>query len=119
MAGFISPDVGWGHGAPDADHARRPPVRAPARRGRAHRRLHRRAHPPCRGRPLRRRADARGEAAHPRRDLRRPGTVTYVVDTRLLADHLRALPEATAAFEGALRSGRRVAGSVLTRIELR
>jgi predicted nucleic acid-binding protein len=45
--------------------------------------------------------------------------VTYVVDTRLLADHLRAEPEATAAFEAALRSGRRVAGSVLSRIELR
>jgi predicted nucleic acid-binding protein len=45
--------------------------------------------------------------------------VTFVVDTTLLADHLRAEPRATAAFEGALRSGRRVAGSVLTRIELR
>ncbi len=45
--------------------------------------------------------------------------MTYVVDTRLLSDHLRAEPAATAAFEGALRSGRRVAGSVLTRIELR
>jgi predicted nucleic acid-binding protein len=45
--------------------------------------------------------------------------VTFVVDTQVLADHLRAEPRATAAFEGALRSGRRIAGSVLTRIELR
>ena len=45
--------------------------------------------------------------------------MTWVVDTRLLLDHLRAEPAATEAFEGALRSGRRVAGSVLTRIELR
>jgi predicted nucleic acid-binding protein len=45
--------------------------------------------------------------------------VTFVVDTEVLAGHLRAEPRATAAFEHALRSGRRIAGSVLTRIELR
>ena len=45
--------------------------------------------------------------------------VTYVVDTEVLVDHLHAVPEATRCLEQALRSGRRVAGSVLTRVELR
>ena len=46
-------------------------------------------------------------------------SVTYVVDTGVLVDHLRAEPAATRCLEDALRSGRRVAGSVLTRVELR
>jgi predicted nucleic acid-binding protein len=46
-------------------------------------------------------------------------SVTYVVDTGILVDHLRDEPAATKCLEGALRSGRRVAGSVLTRVELR
>jgi predicted nucleic acid-binding protein len=41
------------------------------------------------------------------------------VDTGVLVDHLRAEPAATKCLEDALRSGRRVAGSVLTRVELR
>jgi predicted nucleic acid-binding protein len=45
--------------------------------------------------------------------------VTYVVDTQVLVDHLRSGPAATRCLEDALRSGRRVAGSVLTRVELR
>ena len=45
--------------------------------------------------------------------------MTYVVDTGVLVDHLRAEPAATRCLERALRSGRRVAGSVLTRVELR
>jgi predicted nucleic acid-binding protein len=45
--------------------------------------------------------------------------MTYLVDTGILVDHLRAEPAATKCLEDALRSGRRVAGSVLTRIELR
>jgi predicted nucleic acid-binding protein len=45
--------------------------------------------------------------------------VTYVVDTEVLVDHLRAEPAATRCLETALRSGRRVAGSVLTRVQLR
>ena len=45
--------------------------------------------------------------------------MTYVVDTDVLLDHLRAEAEATRCLEDALRSGRRVAGSVVTRIELR
>jgi predicted nucleic acid-binding protein len=45
--------------------------------------------------------------------------MTYHVDTGILVDHLRAEPAATKCLEDALRSGRRVAGSVLTRIELR
>jgi predicted nucleic acid-binding protein len=44
--------------------------------------------------------------------------VTFVIDTNVLIDHLRSEPAATEAFRGALRSGRRVAGSVLTRVEL-
>jgi predicted nucleic acid-binding protein len=45
--------------------------------------------------------------------------MTYVVDTEVLVDHLRSEPAATRCLEDALRSGRRVAGSVLTRVELR
>jgi predicted nucleic acid-binding protein len=45
--------------------------------------------------------------------------VTYLVDTGILLDHLRAGRDATRCLEDALRSGRRVAGSVLTRVELR
>jgi predicted nucleic acid-binding protein len=45
--------------------------------------------------------------------------MTYLVDTGVLVDHLRAQPAATKCLEDALRSGRRVAGSVLTRVELR
>jgi len=45
--------------------------------------------------------------------------VTYVVDTGVLVDHLRARGPATAMFRDALGSGRRVAASVLTRVELR
>jgi predicted nucleic acid-binding protein len=45
--------------------------------------------------------------------------VTYVVDTEILLDHLRAQAAATKCLEDALRSGRRVAGSVLTRVQLR
>ena len=45
--------------------------------------------------------------------------MTYVVDTDVLIDHLRARPAATEAFRNALRSGRRVAGSVMTRVEVR
>lgn len=44
--------------------------------------------------------------------------MTFVVDTDVLIDHLRSNPAATDAFRRALRSGRRVAGSVLTRVEL-
>ena len=44
--------------------------------------------------------------------------MTYVLDTNVLIDHLRAQGAATTAFTDALRSGRRVAGSVLTRVEL-
>ena len=46
-------------------------------------------------------------------------SMTYLVDTGILVDHLRAEPAATKCLEDALRSGRRVAGSVLTRVELR
>lgn len=45
--------------------------------------------------------------------------MTYVVDTNVLIDHLRGHSSATEAFRTALRSGRRVAASVLTRVELR
>ena len=45
--------------------------------------------------------------------------MTFVVDTGMLEDHLRAVPAATEAFDRALASGRRVTGSVLTRTELR
>ncbi len=45
--------------------------------------------------------------------------MTYLVDTGILVDHLRDEPAATKCLEDALRSGRRVAGSVLTRVELR
>lgn len=45
--------------------------------------------------------------------------MTYVVDTCVLEDHLRAVPGATDAFDRALASGRRVTGSVLSRTELR
>ena len=45
--------------------------------------------------------------------------MTYLVDTGILVDHLRAEPAATRCLEDALRTGRRVAGSVLTRVELR
>jgi predicted nucleic acid-binding protein len=45
--------------------------------------------------------------------------VTYVVDTDILRDHLRERGPATRTLEDALRSGRRVAASVLTRVELR
>ncbi len=45
--------------------------------------------------------------------------MTYVVDTNVLIDHLRGEVPATEAFRTALRSGRRVAASVLTRVELR
>ena len=45
--------------------------------------------------------------------------MTYVVDTQVLLDHLRSEPAATKCLEDALRSGRRVAGSVLTRVEMR
>jgi predicted nucleic acid-binding protein len=45
--------------------------------------------------------------------------MTYLVDTGILVDHLHAEPAATRCLEDALRSGRRVAGSVLTRVELR
>jgi predicted nucleic acid-binding protein len=45
--------------------------------------------------------------------------VTFVVDTCLLADHLRSVRGATAEIDRALASGRRVTGSVLTRTELR
>ncbi len=44
--------------------------------------------------------------------------MTYVLDTNVLIDHLRSSAEATETFRKALRSGRRVAGSVLTRVEL-
>lgn len=46
-------------------------------------------------------------------------SMTYVVDTGVLVDHLRDEPAATKCLEDALRSGRRVAGSVLSRVELR
>ena len=46
-------------------------------------------------------------------------SMTYLVDTGVLVDHLRDEPAATKCLEDALRSGRRVAGSVLTRVELR
>ena len=45
--------------------------------------------------------------------------MTFVVDTGVLVDHLRAEAAATRCLEDALRSGRRVAGSVVTRVELR
>jgi len=45
--------------------------------------------------------------------------VSIVFDGSVLVDHLRASPQATEAFYGAVESGRRVAASVLTRIELR
>ena len=45
--------------------------------------------------------------------------MTYLVDTGILFDHLRDEPAATRCLEDALKSGRRVAGSVLTRVELR
>ena len=45
--------------------------------------------------------------------------MTFVVDTDVLIDHLRSRADATEAFRAALRSGRRVAGSVLTRVEVR
>lgn len=45
--------------------------------------------------------------------------MTYLVDTGVIVDHLNAEPAATKCLEEALRSGRRVAGSVLTRVELR
>ena len=45
--------------------------------------------------------------------------MTYLVDTGILVDHLRAEAAATKCLEDALRTGRRVAGSVLTRVELR
>ena len=45
--------------------------------------------------------------------------MTFVVDTTLLVDHLRARDGATRAFDAALGSGRRVAASVLSRVELR
>jgi hypothetical protein len=44
--------------------------------------------------------------------------VTFVLDTNILIDHLSSQPAATEAFRDALRSGRRVAGSVVTRVEL-
>ena len=46
-------------------------------------------------------------------------SITYLVDTGILVDHLRAEPAATKCLEDALRTGRRGAGSVLTRVELR
>ena len=45
--------------------------------------------------------------------------MTVVVDTPLLVAHLRAHSGATRALDEALVSGRRVTGSVLTRVELR
>jgi predicted nucleic acid-binding protein len=45
--------------------------------------------------------------------------MTFVVDATLLVEHLRAGDAATRAFDEALSSGRRLAGSVLSRIELR
>jgi predicted nucleic acid-binding protein len=45
--------------------------------------------------------------------------MTYIVDTGILVDHLRDESAATKCLEDALRTGRRVAGSVLTRVELR
>ena len=45
--------------------------------------------------------------------------MTFVLDTALLLDHLRSVPGATRAFDDALLSGRRVTGSVLSRVELR
>jgi predicted nucleic acid-binding protein len=45
--------------------------------------------------------------------------VSFVVDSGVLVDHLRDRPAATETVAEALRSGRRVAASVLTRIELR
>ena len=45
--------------------------------------------------------------------------MSVVVDMTVLVDHLRSRPEATRTFLGAVESGRRVAASVLTRIELR
>jgi predicted nucleic acid-binding protein len=44
--------------------------------------------------------------------------VTFVIDTNVLVDHLRSSEPATETFRAALRSGRRVAGSVVTRVEL-
>jgi predicted nucleic acid-binding protein len=45
--------------------------------------------------------------------------LTYLLDTSVLVDHLRSRPAATRALGDALTSGRRVAASVLTRVELR
>jgi hypothetical protein len=44
--------------------------------------------------------------------------MTYVIDTNILIDHLRATGPATTLFMRTLASGRRVTGSVLTRVEL-
>lgn len=45
--------------------------------------------------------------------------MTFVVDTGVLWDHLHAVPEATRCLHDAVASGRRIVGSVVTRIELR
>jgi predicted nucleic acid-binding protein len=45
--------------------------------------------------------------------------VSFVLDTGILVDHLRDREQATEVVAGALRSGRRVAASVLTRVDLR
>ena len=45
--------------------------------------------------------------------------MTFVLDTNVLVDHLRHRDEATAVIADALRSGRRVTASVLSRVELR
>jgi predicted nucleic acid-binding protein len=45
--------------------------------------------------------------------------VTYVVDTGVLVDHLNADARATRLLDDILGSGRRVTGSVLSRVELR
>jgi predicted nucleic acid-binding protein len=45
--------------------------------------------------------------------------VTYLLDTSVLLDHLHRNARATTVIADALRSGRRVAASVLTRVQLR
>jgi predicted nucleic acid-binding protein len=45
--------------------------------------------------------------------------VTFVLDTNVLIDHLRRHDRATEVIAEALRSGRRVTASVLSRVELR
>ncbi len=45
--------------------------------------------------------------------------MTVVFDTNVLVDHLRRRPTATATLLDALRSGRRVTASVMSRVEVR